>query len=79
MKKAKLKGVLKLDAKATVLFKDFGELAKMATIDMYQSILGPALQPEHLVETRIAPPPAPSAAAQPAATAAVGGTRVRTT
>lgn len=53
LKKAKLKGVLKLDAKATVLFKDFDELSKMATIDMYQSILGPALQPEHLVETKV--------------------------
>ena len=56
LKKANLKGVLKLDAPATVLFKDFDELCKMATIDLYQMILGAHLQPEHLVETRIADP-----------------------
>jgi hypothetical protein len=53
LKKAKLQGVLKLDAPATVLFKDFDELSKMATLDTYQSVLGNALQPEHLVETKI--------------------------
>ena len=53
LKKSKLKGVLKLDAPATVLFKDFDELSKMATLDTYQSILGDALQPEHLVETKV--------------------------
>jgi hypothetical protein len=53
LKKSKLRGVLKLDAPATVLFKDFDELSKMATLDTYQSVLGDALQPEHLVETKI--------------------------
>jgi Zn-dependent protease with chaperone function len=49
--KAKLTGVLKLDAPATILFKDFDELSKMATIDLYQNIVGNLLQPEHLVPT----------------------------
>jgi Zn-dependent protease with chaperone function len=53
LKKAKLQGVLKLDAPATVLFKDFDELSKMATLDTYQSVLGNALQPEHLVATKV--------------------------
>jgi len=53
LKRAKLQGVLKLDAKATVLFKDFDELAKMATLDTYQSVLGNLLQPEHLVATKV--------------------------
>lgn len=67
LKKAKLKGVLKLDAPATVLFKDFDELSKMATIDLYQNVLGDALQPEHLVETRVQPPQPQAASAQPPA------------
>lgn len=58
LKKANLKGVLKLDAPATVLFKDYDELCKMATIDLYQMILGKHLQPEHLVPTKIADPAA---------------------
>jgi Zn-dependent protease with chaperone function len=49
--KAKLIGVLKIDAPATVIFKDFDELSKMATIDLYQNVLGSTLQPEHLVPT----------------------------
>lgn len=48
LKKAKLKGVLKLDAPATVLFKDFDELCKLSTISFYQDALGDALQPEYL-------------------------------
>jgi Zn-dependent protease with chaperone function len=51
LKKARLQGVLKLDAPATFLFKEFDEVCKMATLDLYQAILGPALQPEHLVPT----------------------------
>jgi hypothetical protein len=43
--------VLKLDAPATCLFRDFDELCKLATIDVYQSVLGQALKPEHLVPT----------------------------
>ena len=60
LKKAKLKGVLKVDGPATLLFKDFDEASKMATIDMYQSLLGDQLQPEHLVETKIETVPSPA-------------------
>lgn len=49
LKKANLRGVLTLDAPATCVFKDFDELCKFVTIDTYQSILGPHLEPEHLV------------------------------
>jgi Zn-dependent protease with chaperone function len=52
LKKSKLQGVLKLDAPATFLFRDFDELCKLATIDLYQTVLGTALQPEHLVPVR---------------------------
>jgi Zn-dependent protease with chaperone function len=58
LKRAGLRGVLKLDAPATVLFKDFDELSKIATIDLYQSILGNLLQPEHLVEVQTVVRPA---------------------
>ena len=54
LKKARRTGVLKLDAPATVLFKGFDELCKFATLDLYQSVLGNALQPEHLVATNVA-------------------------
>lgn len=54
--KSKPRGVLTLDAPATVLFKDFDELSKIATIDLYQSTLGNLLQPEHLVDVRAAAP-----------------------
>jgi Zn-dependent protease with chaperone function len=66
MKKSKLQGVLRLNARATCLFREFDELSKIATIDLYQSILGNALQPEHLVEVKLDAPPAPSTAAAPA-------------
>ena len=59
LKTSKLQGVLKLEAPATCLFKDFEELSKLATLDTYQSVLGGILQPEHLVETKVmakAPP-----------------------
>jgi Zn-dependent protease with chaperone function len=52
LKKSKLQGVLKLDAPATCLFKDFEELSKLATLDTYHSVLGERLQPEYLVETK---------------------------
>ncbi|MDB5325802.1 MAG: heat shock protein HtpX [Phycisphaerales bacterium] len=65
LKKARLKGVLKLDAPATCLFKDFDELSKYVTIDAYQSILGPKLQPEHLVEVDMPVSPAASTAHRP--------------
>lgn len=51
LKKTKLQGVLKLDARATCLFKDFDDLSKMATLDIYQNIVGEHLRPEHLVPT----------------------------
>jgi Zn-dependent protease with chaperone function len=50
LKKSKLQGVLRLEAPATCLFKEFDELSKLATLDVYQSVLGGLLQPEHLVE-----------------------------
>jgi Zn-dependent protease with chaperone function len=53
LKKSGLQGVLRLEAPATCLFKDFDDLSKLATLDTYQSILGPILQPEHLVETKV--------------------------
>ncbi|HVT81362.1 MAG TPA: M48 family metalloprotease [Phycisphaerae bacterium] len=55
LKKSKIKGVLKLDAPATVLFKDFDELCKLATIKLYLTALGENLQPEHLVPVHLAP------------------------
>lgn len=64
LKKAKLNGVLKLHAPARVVFKDFDELNKIASIDFYQGVLGGALQPEFLVETKVqvasSPSPKPS-------------------
>jgi Zn-dependent protease with chaperone function len=54
LKKHGLQGVLKIDADATCLFRDFDELCKMATIDAYQSIVGKALKPEHLVPVTLA-------------------------
>jgi Zn-dependent protease with chaperone function len=53
LKKAGTKGVLKLKAPATCLFRDFDELCKLATIRMYQTALGDKLQPEHLVPTDV--------------------------
>ena len=53
LKKLKLAGILRLEAPATSVFKDFDELCKLATIDFYQSILGERLKPEHLYGTAI--------------------------
>lgn len=65
MKLSTTPGVLKLDAPATLLFKDFDELCKISTISFYQSVLGARLQPEHLVPTPLAvPPPQASTAAK---------------
>jgi Zn-dependent protease with chaperone function len=63
LKKAGAPGILKLNAPATILFKDFDELCKMATIGLYRIILGDALQPEFLVPSALP------------ATAGTGGTR----
>ncbi len=52
LKKSRIPGILKLDAPPRVLFKEYDELCKLATIDVYQSILGQRLQPEHLVPTQ---------------------------
>jgi Zn-dependent protease with chaperone function len=57
MKLSTAPGVLKLDAPATLLFKDFDELCKISTISFYQSVLGARLQPEHLVPTAFAAAP----------------------
>jgi Zn-dependent protease with chaperone function len=51
LKKAKLQGVLKLQAPATAVFRDFEELCKLATIDFYQAVLGEHLKAEHLYPT----------------------------
>jgi len=53
LKRRGLKGVLKLDADATCLFRDFEELCKITTIHTYQSVLGNALKPEHLVPVKL--------------------------
>lgn len=53
LKKARMTGVLKLDAPATCLFRDFDELCKLSTISLYQSALGAKLEPEHLVPTDV--------------------------
>lgn len=74
LKKAKLQGVLKLEAPAVALFKDFGELSKMATIDFYQGVLGTALQPEHLFATTEAASP-PFAKNDARGTSGPGGRR----
>ena len=51
LKKSKLQGVLRIDAPATCVFKDFDELSKIATLDLYQSVLGDALRPEAVIPT----------------------------
>jgi Zn-dependent protease with chaperone function len=61
MKISPVPGVLKLDAPATLLFKDFDELCKISTISFYQSVLGQHLQAEHLVPTVLPGPQAASA------------------
>jgi len=53
--KAKYTGVMKLNAPATCLFKDFDELNKITTIRLYQIVLGSKLQAEHLVPTESIP------------------------
>jgi Zn-dependent protease with chaperone function len=53
LKKAGYAGVMKVNGPATVLFKDFDEMCKFATLDLYSTVLGPALQPEHLVPTKL--------------------------
>lgn len=65
LKKSKLQGVLKIEAPATCLFKEFEELSKMATLDLYQSVLGDNLKPEYLVATKL---PAPVSEPAPAST-----------
>lgn len=53
LKKARYTGVMKINAPATELFKDFDELCKIATIDFYSDAVGKALQPEHIVSTKL--------------------------
>ena len=53
MKTLKLQPLLKLKAPATILFKDFEELSKMATIQLYGAVLGKALRAEHLIPTDV--------------------------
>jgi hypothetical protein len=56
LKKAGYAGVMKINGPASVLFKDFDEVCKFATLDLYSTVLGPALQPEHLVPTKVPTP-----------------------
>ena len=58
--KANTPGVLKLDAPATCLFRDFDELCKLATIRIYQLSLGDKLQAEHLVPVTLKSVTAPA-------------------
>ncbi|HEV7300842.1 MAG TPA: M48 family metalloprotease [Tepidisphaeraceae bacterium] len=51
LRKAKLRGVMKLDAPTAVLFKEFDDLCKLATVDFYRSVLGQNLKAEHLFPT----------------------------
>ena len=53
VKRAGLPGVLRIDAPAACLFRDFDELCKMATIGQYQAAFGDKLQPEHLYPTSV--------------------------
>lgn len=53
LKKAGLQGVLKVNAAATCLFREYDELRKMATLSLYQGVLGETLQPEHLVPVEV--------------------------
>lgn len=53
LKRARVQGVLRLNAPATFLFRDFTELCKMASLSLYIGALGKALKPEHLVPTNI--------------------------
>jgi Zn-dependent protease with chaperone function len=48
LKKLQQSGVLRIDAPATCLFRNYDELCKMTTINLYQSSLGEKLQAEHL-------------------------------
>ena len=60
LKRAADPGVLRVDAPAAVLFRDFDELCKLATIGMYQaSPIGPKLKPEHLVPAVVPADPVP--------------------
>jgi Zn-dependent protease with chaperone function len=60
LKKAKYSGVMKINGPARVLFKDFDELCKFATLDLYSTVLGDALQPEHLVPVTLPAAPKPA-------------------
>ena len=60
LKKRNLTGVLKLEAPATCVFRDFEELCKISTIDLYQMLLGGALQPEFLVPVKLKAPTEPA-------------------
>lgn len=45
------KGLIQIEAPATVLFKDFSELSRIATMLYYKSVIGPAFKPQRLVKT----------------------------
>lgn len=53
LKKAKWKGVMKLNGKSELLFKEFDELCKLSTMSLYHDALGDALKPEYLAPTNI--------------------------
>jgi Zn-dependent protease with chaperone function len=63
LKKAGYAGVMKINGPARVLFTEFDELTNVATLDLYSTVLGPALQPEHLVPVTL---PATAKPASPA-------------
>jgi len=49
--KENAKGVIQVEAPATVLFKDFAELSRIATMLHYKSVIGPEFKPQRLVKT----------------------------
>lgn len=45
------KGLIQVDAPATVLFKNFSELSRVATMLYYKSVIGPQFKPQRLIKT----------------------------
>ena len=46
-------GIFTIDAPAAVLFKNFGDVCRRATVAFYHRALGGAVQPQHLVPTDV--------------------------
>ena len=49
--KENAKGLIQVDAPATVLFKDFAELSRIATMLHYKSVIGPEFKRQRLIKT----------------------------